>query len=281
MAKEKIIKEKVTDPNSHRNHEGSFSQLINVLKYGKRTEKNIAIVILIIVLILFIGLGYLCWFRWLPDVWNWGFNPISVKAILSVLAALYLLIIPFFSFVFVNKYVSSINTTRAQIEIEDEQKKIEQKLDEKDEDNLIPLVEYSRIQLKEYYTIGLRQARRSYTFSIIAMWIGFTVIMGGIVLYIFDPLFEGKVNTEYLPVLSVAGGTIVELISALFLWIYQSSLKQMHVFYNRRNFIHNVILCTRIANSMENKDEAKKIIIEKVMDYKWKEFEVTPPKPNK
>ena len=120
MAKEKIIKEKVTDPNSHRNHEGSFSQLINVLKYGKRTEKNIAIVILIIVLILFIGLGYLCWFRWLPDVWNWGFNPISVKAILSVLAALYLLIIPFFSFVFVNKYVSSINTTRAQIEIEDE-----------------------------------------------------------------------------------------------------------------------------------------------------------------
>jgi len=65
-------------------------------------------------------------------------------------------------------------------------------------------------------------------------------------------------------------------VSALFLWVYRSSTGQLTYFYNRQIHTHNVVMCFRIASSMENSDEAKRSIVDKVLDRTW---EVNQPVP--
>ena len=64
------------------------------------------------------------------------------------------------------------------------------------------------------------------------------------------------------------------LISALFLWIYRNSINQLNYFYNRQMHLHNVLVCERIAASMNEPDETRRTIVEKVLSSTW---DVKPP----
>jgi hypothetical protein len=70
-------------------------------------------------------------------------------------------------------------------------------------------------------------------------------------------------------VLVIAGGSITEIISALFLWVYRNSIGQLTYFYNRQMHLHNVLFCFRIAATMEKPDDTKRLIVEKVMEQIW------------
>lgn len=134
----------------------------------------------------------------------------------------------------------------------------------------MPLLRYSRVQLEAYYEIGLTQTQRSFRYSVIAMWIGFSVIVSGIVIRVVD---LGKFGVRPLDsdvsTLIIVSGAIIEVISALFLWVYRSSIRQLTYFYNRQLYNHSVLMSQRIAETMTSADEVKKTIIEQLLDRSW------------
>ena len=128
--------------------------------------------------------------------------------------------------------------------------------------------------MKAYYKIGLTQTQRSFRYSLIAMWIGFSVILMGILLQVVDVELLAKVGIRRLDTnvtaLVILSGAIIEVISAFFLWVYRTSIKQLNYFYNRQMYSHSVLMCHRIAETMKtNSDDAKKAIVEKILDKSW------------
>jgi type VI protein secretion system component VasK len=135
-------------------------------------------------------------------------------------------------------------------------------LENKDEAGLLHLQRYSRAQLEAYYQMGLQQTRRSFVNATIAMWLGFLILLAGISIYI-GPFAgwalkrpPGDFNTIVL-----ASATIVEVIAALFLWVYRSTIAQLTFYYRLQMQSHTSILCYRMADMMEEPDAAIRDII--------------------
>lgn len=245
---------------------------------GKRTRAALLILLIALVFTATTSLVYFCWFKWLSPLWNWGFNPTTWRGIISVLGTLYLILGPFFPYMLTSDKISGIIRLYAEdaekdfkarmLEVEKKQATYEDILNEKDTEGLIPLVTYSRIELEQYYRIGLSQTQGSYKFSIIAMWIGFIIISFGIISYIVPSSFINKelVGGNF-QILTISSGIISEVISALFLWIYKSSINQLTYFYNRQIFVHNALLAFKISNTMKESDSSKQIIIKKILEF--------------
>lgn len=246
---------------------------------GDRYRISVLVILVLIGIAFTIFLAYFCYFVWLPAIWSWGFDPISWwKAILAVLGAIYLVLGPFLPYVALNGTLSGIgglyteeasNKFEAQIhEIEVKQSGYEEVLKEKDTEGLIPMVTYSRIELEQYYKIGLTQSQRSFQFSMIAMWLGFLIIAFGIVSYIVPASFINRDLVEgNFQILTISSGIVMEVIAALFLGIYRNSMNRSTYFYNRQVFIHNALLAYKIAKSMKEPDLSKQLIIEKILEF--------------
>ena len=161
-----------------------------------------------------------------------------------------------------NEFNSKIN------EIENKQSNYEKILREKDTEGLIPLVTYSRIELEQYYKIGLNQTQQSFRYSILAMWIGFIILAFGIISYLIPTTFinENLLDGNF-QILTIGSGIITELISALFLWVYKNSTDRLTYFYNRQIFIHNALLAFKISNSIDQSDKAKELIVGKILEF--------------
>lgn len=221
------------------------------------------------------ALGLYCWLDWLPRLWSWGFEPASWKAIFSVIGAIYLVIIPFIPFIPATEGGNAIlqiyaneadDRIRQQI---DEamlgQDELEKHLQAEDVHGLVKLVRYSRLQLQAYYRIGLSQTQRSFRYSIIAMWIGFFVIVAGVVSYLIPVGVLPSTPAAPAQQFALLGGLIIELISAAFLWVYKSSINQLTYFYDRQQLNHNALLSFSIAESMTDKDSAKLKIVDRLL----------------
>jgi uncharacterized membrane protein (DUF485 family) len=141
----------------------------------------------------------------------------------------------------------------------------ETKLDSADNQKLIPLLQYSSYELDIYHKIGSRQAAKSYRNSIVAMWLGFGLIILGILVSIFH-------FSDSIKLMTSASGIIIEVISALFLWIYKTSISQMNYFYARQLFIHNSVLAFQMAQTMTAPDKSKELIIDKILAFGFHTF---------
>lgn len=249
--------------------------LIKFLRLNKVFRVPVLSALVLFALATTSALIYLCWYIWLPWLWSWGFEPTTWRSIFSVLGAFYLVIMPFIPFAFIsfigeilNLYLDEQEDIVAGkfSELNRGQKNIETELEKNDKAGLIPLIRYSRLQLEAYYSIGLDQTHRSFRYSIIAMWIGFIVIISGVAINFLPISIRELFAVSNMQNISIAGGTVIEIISALFLWVYRSSISQLTYFYNRQMDNHNVLICQRIAETMESSDETKKIIIEKILE---------------
>ena len=231
----------------------------------------------------------------MPMLWNWGFAPVSWQAIPAGLGLIYLAmgpIAPFFLLQFfgqtVNLYLIDQEEKNLLVlkRIDADQSEIERRLEETDNSGLVSLIHYSRLQLEAYYRIGLDQTQRSFRYSIISMWLGFSVIMIGISTFFLPVSIRQYFEGTDIKAIPIIGGVVIELISALFLWVYRSSIIQLTYFYNRQLDNHNVLICSRLASSMRSSDRAKIIIITKFMEYgqRARAADVPPPRtrrPNK
>ncbi|NJK52513.1 MAG: hypothetical protein HC936_06225 [Leptolyngbyaceae cyanobacterium SU_3_3] len=252
---------------------------IKFLRRNPKLRWPAFIFVVILSFVAIVSLGYVCWYWWLVSLWNWGFNPPSWKGILSILGGLYLLIIPFMPLYIIPSLDSILEliaedregALRRKVDEADEQQAlVEKELEAKDASGLIPLIRYSRLQLQAYYKIGLTQTQRSFHYSVIAMWIGFIVIISGLIPHILSYLEPfTRVRSDNIQTLTLAGGIVIEVISALFLWVYRSSIAQLTYFYDRQMYNHNILLCSKIIEEMSDGDTVRQIIVEKVLDKQW------------
>ena len=143
---------------------------------------------------------------------------------------------------------------------------------------LLPLLKYSRAQLDAYYEIGLKQTRGSFFNAVLAMWLGFVLLLVGIWLYVGPVEQLGLTRPpQNFNVLILSGAAIVEFISALFLWVYRSTIAQLTYYYRLQMHSHTSILCFRMASTMEKADDTKRAIIESVLG--WTATPERPPLP--
>lgn len=254
------------------------------LKYRNKKVRTLIVFLLgALYLSVVCAAAYFCSYRLLVSLWSWGFDGASSgwSKFFAVWGALILLMIPLVIFISFQEWCSEIMNLYAEDAQADFQKKIEEietqkssyeeKLEKTDTELLIPLITYSKLELETYYKIGLNQTQKSYRYSITAMWIGFLIIISGAILYLIpaNQFFHRPDGAEsfQLRILIVISGIIIEMVSALFLWIYKSSMSQLTYFYNRQIYIHNALFAFRIAQTMESSDEAKKKIVEKILDF--------------
>lgn len=221
------------------------------------------------------GIAYICILIWLPELWSWGFNPITWRATFAVVGSIYLLFIPYLPIALSVSWILELSGLYAK-EAEDRvrqqidavmtgQDELEKSLQAEDSFGLVKLIRYSRLQLQAYYQIGLSQSQRSFRYSIVAMWIGFFVIVLGVVGYMIPKEILIYTPPSKAHELALLGGLIIEIISAVFLWVYKSSMNQLTYFYDRLQQNHNALIAFTIAESMADKDSAKKIIVEQLV----------------
>lgn len=259
----------------------SLVQLLVPLLRDHREYRIFALLSCIALIPVSIGIVWFIWFRILPDVWTWSFAEWSLRSILGAFAVFFLAFTPPyapFGAVVATLWVLRIYAeaeTKKVTQILDrgsqEQAAVENELKASDSTGLVALVQYSRIQLEAYYRIGLSQTEGSFKYSVIAMWIGFGVIMLGIVIRVVDlQRFGLQPPDTDISTLVIMAGAIIEVISALFLWVYRNSIRQFTYFYNRQMHSHSVLVCQKIAETMAAPDDVRKMIIERVLDATWK-----------
>ncbi|MDB5859164.1 MAG: hypothetical protein JWQ76_2853 [Ramlibacter sp.] len=224
-------------------------------------------------------LVYLCWY-WLPlRLWDWAMAAWWHWAP-AALGYLFLFCIPVWGAMLANAFASTLASLalegeeavvrQAQQTIRETEEDAIARLEQTDAAGLLPLLKYSRAQLEAYYAVGLSQTRKSFYNSVLAMWLGFVLLMLGVAFYVGPVEQLGlKPPSQDFRNLIMGGAAIIEFISALFLWVYRSSTAQLTYFYNRQMHSHTSILCFRIASTMETSkgDDVKRLIVEKALDW--------------
>jgi hypothetical protein len=252
---------------------------LEILRGAPRLRLFVVIGLGILILVGLIG-AFAAWYFGYPWLWQYGFSPLSWKAIPAAFGMLFLLYAPavaYLPFRGLNQVLQLYVDEQAEAELtrvfrdaQAKQEALEEQLAQDDEAHLVTILQYSQAQLREYYAIGLGQTQRSFTYSIIAMWLGFFILVGGIALYLLPVEQIGlKTPTAGINILVMGSGAIVEFISALFLWVYRQSIKQLTYFYNRQIHAHNVLFCYRISDTMTDPDVPKKTIVEHILQTVW------------
>lgn len=220
-----------------------------------------------------IGIPYLSawpsgrWLLWIPAAF--GIFMLAFVPVWTLMLASYLL-----------GYVADLSLSveeesirAAQTNVKETELDAIRRFENTDDAGLLPLLTYSRAQLDAYYQIGLSQTGRSFFHGIVAMWLGFGLLLCGLALYIV-PLDKFGLNppTQDFKILLLSGAAIIEFISALFLWMYRSTTAQLTYLYDRQMYSHTAILCFRMASTIERAkaDETRASIVTKLLDWNAK-----------
>ncbi len=266
-------------PNAEKSTPNQVKRLAQLVGLSWTNTILFAVVFLLLV-VAAAALAYVCWFRAIPFLYGWGFDnwgfKIIWKSVLAILAFFYLSFIPllpFFAVPYILDFLSELTFRQEVRSARNAQKEIEGQLSGVDSHQVVLVLRYSREVLKEYYALGMDQAQRSYRYALIAMWLGFVVLLIGVgdqlgwLAAAFPELGsakEGKVSSSELVLLT---GAVMEFIAGAFLWVYRTSLEQLIYFYRRQYSLHKTLLAERLARGMTQKnDEASLAIIHKLME---------------
>ncbi len=229
-------------------------------------------------------LAWLLWFELLLDLWAWGYDEFTWRSLVAWLPAFYLAIIPVFGLLLIPMLIDfwqEYGSVSKQVQsARKAQEKLEEQLLRNDPQKLILIIGYSRQMLSEYYGIAMSQAQRSFRYCLIAMWLGFFILIAGVADH-FLPLgqilstslglelqFEAANRGASLTPneLVLVTGVVIEFIAAAFLWVYRFSIQQQTFYYQRQLRLHNALLAHRVAEGMTvSKDDAIKLVVERLL----------------
>lgn len=129
-----------------------------------------------------------------------------------------------------------------------------------DSDDVLKLMLKNVKELREYYIISKEQARKSFSAALFICFFGIIIYLLGIIAYIF---FNKDIS-----VISIIGGTVVEVIAGLFFWLYKESTKQLSVYHQRLGATEKYLTVIQIIKGMpeDNKVEAFQRLIEAILN---------------
>ncbi len=109
-------------------------------------------------------------------------------------------------------------------------------------DDIIDLMLKNVRELREYYIISKRQATNAFSASLIVCFLGFIVYIAGIAVFV--------ISGEDALLLTTISGTIVEVISGLFFWLYRHAIKQLNIYHQRLGTTEKYLTAIRLADKM-------------------------------
>lgn len=162
---------------------------------------------------------------------------------------------------FVLSYIKDRSDSKS---IDKENKEIEKKIEivkglADEHTNVIDLMLKNVSELREYYVISKNQARRSFSAAL-------TICFLGIIIYSF-----GIVSTVFLgadsSIITLISGTVVEVISGLFFWLYVQASKQLDIYHKRLGSTEKYLTAISLVDKMSEaeKDKQYEWIIRKIV----------------
>ncbi|MEE0857293.1 MAG: hypothetical protein U0L58_08375 [Ruminococcus sp.] len=131
-----------------------------------------------------------------------------------------------------------------------------------DEYQLLGHLKLNWRQMRDFYEISTKQARKSFFWAIIFCIVGLIVI----VLAIVSPLFTG--NNSLVSLIGAIGGAVVEVISGTVFFIYKKSLSQMNLYHEALSQYQHYLNCVNLVSKLsytEKQDELyEKIILTEI-----------------
>lgn len=109
-------------------------------------------------------------------------------------------------------------------------------------DNIITLMLENIKELKEYYIISKKQSQKSFQSALFICFIGVFIYFFGIASVLFF-------NTD-ITIISIVSGTIIEIISGLFFWLYTQSTKQLHIYHKRLGYTEKYLTVIQIIKEL-------------------------------
>jgi len=119
-------------------------------------------------------------------------------------------------------------------------------------------------RLNEYYVINQAQARSSFRWAVIAMFMGFGTIIVGIWLFYFRSTQPDKFMTS----LSTAAGCVVNLISGLFLYLHSKTQDRSLLYYEQLSRLQKLSIAIRMVDEHKDLDtqtEARNLVIRELL----------------
>ena len=129
----------------------------------------------------------------------------------------------------------------------------------KSSETVIDLMIQNVAELKGYYVISKQQANRSFMSALTICFLGFTLFASGIVISFF--------SNENILIYTTVAGSIVEIVSGLFFWLYKSSTKQLNIYHERLGATEKYLTAIQLVDKMDNstKDDAYRFLIESLV----------------
>lgn len=109
-------------------------------------------------------------------------------------------------------------------------------------DDVIDLMLKNVRELREYYVISKRQATNAFSASLIVIILGFIVYIAGIVIFV--------ISRENVLLLTTISGTIVEVISGLFFWLYRHAIEQLNIYHQRLGTSEKYLTAIQLVDKM-------------------------------
>lgn len=127
-----------------------------------------------------------------------------------------------------------------------------------DEDaNVIDLMLKNVSELREYYVISKNQARRSFSAALTICFLGIVIYSFGIVSVIF---FKADAT-----IITLIAGTIVEIISGLFFWLYVQASKQLDIYHKRLGATEKYLTAMQLVEKIS--EQRRDYQYEKLINY--------------
>lgn len=130
--------------------------------------------------------------------------------------------------------------------------------DDSKKKDVIELMQSNLLEIKEYFAINKLQARKSFSSALFICFLGFFIYVAGLII--------GLIFNKNFALYTTIAGSIIELISGLFFYIYNKSIKQINIFFgsllDTQRYLFSIQLVDKIK---QNKDFVYAYIISSIM----------------
>ena len=159
-------------------------------------------------------------------------EPVIVSVIATVLSAVITIVAK-----------QSVDKADAKIEFRQVERAIKDiTIENNKNDNVLELMLKNVRELREYYVISKQQARKSFSAALFICFFGiFIYVLGIISFMVFD---------KDISVISIIGGTVVEVIAGLFFWLYREATKQLSIYHQRLGSTEKYLTVIQIIREM-------------------------------
>ena len=128
-------------------------------------------------------------------------------------------------------------------------KRLEEASDE--EEYFSRLIQVNLKNIEDYYNLVQKQSDKSYRLTQGGAIAGFGVLVIGIAL----SFIEGMNQTS--TALTIASGTLIEFISAVFFYLYNKTVQQLSNYHDKLIKVQDTMLALRVAQGIKNNEELK------------------------